>query len=214
MDFLTHTIAQSIKFFRARAKLSQDELATKAKISRRALARIESEKANATVETLCLIAIALDVSFNDLVTMNRLILPNAEKDFEKLLITGEGYGSLVRTSHNIVFDASKNYDYLFGLKSSYLSGKNVSEIVDKEAFRFAIRNNVHFKNGHSLEVSANYKTPKGTTRFTASAVPCFNEEYKMIAVVGFVTPYNFGLISSQYNQIKRSISGKLFKKDY
>src|SRR5690348_9335643 len=59
-------LGEKIRRLRAKADLSQEELAGRAKIAHRALQRVESGKANPTVDTLTAIAKALGVPFEEL----------------------------------------------------------------------------------------------------------------------------------------------------
>ncbi|WP_048341098.1 helix-turn-helix domain-containing protein [Clostridium novyi] len=71
-------IGEKIKIYRKSNKLTQKDLAKKANISRSYLADIENNRYNASVETLKAIAIALNISFNELFEDKNYELINKE----------------------------------------------------------------------------------------------------------------------------------------
>lgn len=64
---LRKNIADNLRMYRAKKRLSQEGLADIANISFQYVCSIENEKNNPTVEVLFRIAEALDVTLNDLV---------------------------------------------------------------------------------------------------------------------------------------------------
>lgn len=64
-DFMV-TLATNLRTIRARAKVSQKELANRVGVSYPRISEIENGKGNPTIETLEKIAIALNVNISDL----------------------------------------------------------------------------------------------------------------------------------------------------
>lgn len=60
-------LANNIKRLRKRVKMSQEVLASRAGVARRAIQLLEGAEANPTLDTLCAVAQALNVSLDELV---------------------------------------------------------------------------------------------------------------------------------------------------
>ncbi|WP_170875161.1 helix-turn-helix domain-containing protein [Virgibacillus pantothenticus] len=71
-------IGEKIKFFRKQAKLTQKGLAVKSNLSRSYIADLERNRYNPSVETLQVIAYALNITTNDLLKENKTIDNDAQ----------------------------------------------------------------------------------------------------------------------------------------